>query len=56
VEQKEAFVDFLRKTLEEIFDPEIPFRHHPEMHVYDSDPYTLFYQNTKLVDEDTADE
>jgi hypothetical protein len=24
--------------------------------VYDSDPYTLFYQNTKLVDEDTADE
>lgn len=56
VEQKNAFVDFLRTTLEEIFNPEVPFRHNPEMHVYDSDPYTLFYQNAKSIEEDIASE
>lgn len=44
-EQKKVFVDFLRDTLEEIFDPTVPFRHNPEMHVYESDPYQLFYRN-----------
>ena len=52
LEQKNAFADFLKKTLEEIFDPEIPFRHNPEMRVYDNDPYTLFYQNAKPFEED----
>lgn len=42
---KEAFVQFLRNTLEEIFDPDIPFRHLPDSRVYPSDPYTLFYRN-----------
>ncbi|MCL7989356.1 PD-(D/E)XK nuclease family protein [Sphingobacterium sp. lm-10] len=45
-EQKAEFVTFLRKTLEEIFDPSIPFRHKADMHVYPSDPYTLFYRST----------
>lgn len=49
-EQKTAFVNFLRVTLEEIFDPEVPFRHNPDMHVYDSDPYSLFYQHAKATD------
>src|SRR5690606_10327507 len=44
-EQKETFRDFLKATLEEVFNPDVPFRHHPEMHVYESDPYTLFYRS-----------
>lgn len=44
-EQKSNFLDFLRKTLEEIFDPNIPFQHHPDAHIYPTDPYTLFYRN-----------
>lgn len=43
--QKEAFLEFLTHTLEELFDPNIPFRHNPEAQPYPSDPYTLFYQN-----------
>ena len=50
-EQKERFVDFLRSTLEEIFNPEIPFKHNPEAHVYPSDPYTLFYRNAVTKEE-----
>ncbi len=42
---KEAFIPFLRSTLEEIFNPDIPFKHSPESKVYPSDPYTLFYRN-----------
>jgi ATP-dependent helicase/nuclease subunit B len=42
---KEEFITFLRTTLEEIFNPVIPFRHSPESKVYPSDPYTLFYRN-----------
>lgn len=45
IEQKKNFVDFLKATLEEIFNAEIPFRHNPDVHIYDSDPYTLFYRN-----------
>lgn len=44
-EQKEEFVVFLRRVLEEIFNPEISFRHHADTKIYDSDPYTLFYRN-----------
>src|SRR5690606_22277655 len=43
--QKVEFVKFLKSTLEEIFNPEIPFRHNPDAHIYESDPYTLFYRN-----------
>lgn len=43
--QKDEFVNFLRATLEEIFNQEVPFKHNPEAHIYDSDPYTLFYRN-----------
>ncbi|PRD54268.1 PD-(D/E)XK nuclease family protein [Sphingobacterium gobiense] len=42
---KADFVTFLRATLEEIFNPDIPFKHDPESMVYPSDPYTLFYRN-----------
>jgi len=42
---KEDFATFLRATLEEIFNPNIPFKHSPESTVYPSDPYTLFYRN-----------
>src|SRR5690606_872671 len=42
---KEECITFLRTTLEEIFNPVIPFRHSPESKVYPSDPYTLFYRN-----------
>lgn len=43
---KEEFIPFLRRTLEEIFNPDIPFKHNPESKVYPSDPYTLFYRNS----------
>ena len=45
IQQKEEFVSFLKKTLEEIFNPDIAFKHNPDTHVYPSDPYTLFYRN-----------
>lgn len=51
-EVKEEFTGFLRKTLEEIFDSEIPFRHHPEMKVYNGDPYELFYRNSVVENEE----
>jgi len=34
----------LKETLEEPFNPEIPFKHNPDAVVYPSDPYTLFYK------------
>ena len=49
-EQKAVFVDFLRKTLEELFNPQIPFQHHPGVKIYPSDPYTLFYKNSTAQD------
>lgn len=42
---KTVFVNFLRETLEEIFNRAIPFKHNPDTTVYPSDPYTLFYRN-----------
>ncbi|GGH09186.1 PD-(D/E)XK nuclease family protein [Sphingobacterium alkalisoli] len=46
MEQKKNFVAFLKEILEEIFDVEVPFRHNPDAHIYENDPYTLFYRNT----------
>ncbi|UIR56129.1 PD-(D/E)XK nuclease family protein [Sphingobacterium sp. SRCM116780] len=42
---KKEFQTFLKETLEEIFNPEIPFKHDPKAKIYDSDPYVLFYKN-----------
>jgi hypothetical protein len=52
--QKENFVKFLRDTLEEIFNPEIPFRHNPDAMIYSSDPYTLFYREASKWSEVTV--
>jgi len=41
-EIKTHFVTFLRQTLEELFNPEIPFRHNPEAPAYPGDPYREF--------------
>ncbi|GGE31071.1 MULTISPECIES: PD-(D/E)XK nuclease family protein [Sphingobacterium] len=43
-DQKKVFVEFLREKLEELFNPEIPFKHNPDAQVYPSDPYGLFYR------------
>ncbi len=43
-EQKDRFVEFLRTQLEDLFNPNIPFKHHPEAKTYPSDPYQLFYK------------
>lgn len=43
-DQKNFFVEFLRTSLEELFNQDIPFKHNPEAVVYPSDPYTLFYK------------
>src|SRR5690606_10179144 len=39
---KTQFVEFLRQTLEELFNPDIPFRHNPEAILYPNDPYQEF--------------
>ncbi|UXD69592.1 PD-(D/E)XK nuclease family protein [Sphingobacterium faecium] len=44
-EVKKEFIAFLKTILEEIFNPEIPFKHDPNAKIYDSDPYILFYKN-----------
>ncbi|WP_270088617.1 PD-(D/E)XK nuclease family protein [Sphingobacterium sp. SYP-B4668] len=49
---KQHFVSFLKATLEEIFNKDIPFRHHADSKVYESDPYTLFYRNAIVEDEE----
>ena len=43
-DQKKVFIGFLKETLEELFNPEIPFKHNPDAVVYPSDPYILFYK------------
>ena len=46
------FVNFLRDTIQEIFNPEVPFKHNPDSQIYESDPYTLFYRNALKADEE----
>lgn len=41
-EVKDDFVHFLRRKLEELFDPEKPFVHAAEATVYDQSPYAAF--------------
>lgn len=48
---KKEFEEFLRETLEEIFNADIPFRHNPEAIPFDSDPYQLFYSENSADDE-----
>ena len=54
-EQKENFVAFLKETLEDIFNAEIPFRHNPDSKPYPSDPYLLFYKNAIKEERDSND-
>ncbi|SEN81167.1 PD-(D/E)XK nuclease superfamily protein [bacterium A37T11] len=46
-EIKSAFSDFLKSTLEEIFNPAIPFRHNPSALMYENDPYMEFLKEGK---------
>lgn len=39
---KSQFVTFLRQTLEELFNPDVPFRHNPDAVLYPNDPYREF--------------
>jgi len=39
---KAQFTDFLRQTLEELFNPDVPFRHNPDAVLYPGDPYREF--------------
>ncbi|WP_262248744.1 PD-(D/E)XK nuclease family protein [Parapedobacter soli] len=39
---KMRFIDFLRQTLEELFDPDVPFRDNPDAVRYPGDPYAEF--------------
>ncbi|WP_353185533.1 PD-(D/E)XK nuclease family protein [Parapedobacter lycopersici] len=39
---KDGFSGFLRETLEELFNPEIPFANNPQAPLFDGDPYGEF--------------
>lgn len=39
---KQQFEVFLRQTLEELFNPDIPFRHNPDAVLYPNEPYLEF--------------
>jgi len=46
-ELKDQFEDFLRMSIEQIFDCESPFIHHPESIVYPNSPYEYLLQSTE---------
>ncbi len=48
---KMQFVEFLRHTLEELFDPDIPFRHNGDTVLYPDDPYREFLGQHEAPDE-----
>lgn len=50
-ETKAKFVEFLRSTLEELFDPDIPFRHNTDAISYPDDPYQEFIGSHQAMDE-----
>lgn len=50
---KTQFVEFLRHTLEELFNPDVPFQHNPDAIWYPNDPYREFLNQSQPVsDED----
>lgn len=53
---KKEFEEFLKETLEEIFNPDIPFRHNPNAVPFESDPYLLFYSENSNDDETDENE
>lgn len=50
MQQKQKFIEFLTMTLEEIFNPQVPFKHNPDAKPYPSDPFLLFYENATKVE------
>jgi len=49
---KTQFVEFLRHTLEELFNPEIPFQHNPDAILYPDDPYREFIGQPSELEEE----
>lgn len=49
---KAQFEVFLRQTLEELFNPDIPFRHNPDAVHYPNDPYREFIGMPQGIDEE----
>lgn len=49
---KERFVQFLRDTLTELFNPDIPFRHNPDAVLYPNDPYLEFIGQLQPIEEE----
>ncbi len=48
---KARFVEFLRRTLEELFNPDIPFRHNGNAVLFPNDPYQEFVGQYQADDE-----
>ena len=46
---KKQFVAFLRQTLEELFNPDVPFGHNPDAIMYPNDPYKEFLNNLQPI-------
>lgn len=51
-EIKAQFEDFLRQTLEELFNPDIPFRHNPDAVSYPGDPYREFLSQSQPISDE----
>lgn len=49
---KENFAGFLRQTLEELFNPEVPFANNDQAPIYPSDPYLEFIGQAVSVDDE----
>ncbi|WP_353127094.1 PD-(D/E)XK nuclease family protein [Parapedobacter pyrenivorans] len=49
---KSQFVTFLRQTLEELFNPDVPFRHNPDAVLYPNDPYREFLNQLQPLSDD----
>jgi ATP-dependent helicase/nuclease subunit B len=53
---KQVFYRFIQSKLEELFNPEIPFKHDPTVKIYPSSPYwNLVMQQALLENEEDAD-
>lgn len=50
-ETKLRFVEFLRRTLEELFDPNVPFRHNSDAMLYSDDAYREFIDHYQTDEE-----